>query len=272
MIRIMMYTKGTGSGHLTRINAVYRGFIRAQIPCEFIASARRSKYKHLLEPGIALCDTMTLPCDIDIFICDWRSDDFTDSLPPNIARLWIGLRRLGTMRSRFPEHYHVVAIEPGVKGDACIWPIISVWEDELLSRDDLVTLLGVSPGASIGLLCENGAYPKHVQAVFTQHLPSGTHLVKCSNSPYSEDTRTLSFYPVARLFKAVDYLVIGGGYNSIHEARCYADLGATTVINVGGDDQALRMSKMSRWEKRTGSQADVLARHIAHLYTALIDS
>ena len=267
---VYMYTKGMGSGHLTRINAVYKGFVRAKISCDFYASASRSKYKDFLESGIKLCKKKEFPKNIDIFICDWRSDEFTDALPKSMAKLWIGLRRLGTIKSDFPRHYHIIALEPEVKGSVCIWPVISVWRDELLTRKQLNKLLKMKSGRKVGLLCENGAYPKHLDRVFNQKLPKDTKLFKCSNSPYSEGRRNFSYYPVAKLFKAVDYLVIGGGYNSLHEARCYADLGKTTVINVGGDDQALRIKKIAKWEKKNNSSADELARYIFNLYKKTI--
>lgn len=259
-----------GSGHLTRINAVYKGFLRAKISCNFYASASRSKYKDFLEPGIKLCQKEGFPAQIDIFICDWRADKFVDSLPKNMAKLWIGLRRLGAIKSDFPKYYHIIAIEPGVKGEACIWPIISTWRDELLTKKQLAKLLKVKYGRKITLLCENGAYPKHLDAVFNQKVPKEVIAFKCSNSPYSKSRRDFSYYPVAKLFKAADYLVIGGGYNSLHEAHCYSDLSKIAVVNVGGDDQAQRISKIEKWGKKNNSEAEELANYIISCYKKII--
>src|SRR6266404_627286 len=167
-LRVLMYTMGMGSGHLTRINAMYKGFARAGIECDFFSSAHRSKYRNYLESGIILSDRENLPEELDLFICDWRSDMFTDKLPRQMAKSWVGLRRLGKIPSTFPDYYHVVAIEPSVKGHTCIWPVISTWPDELLTREELTDLLKVEPGARIGVLCENGAYPKHIAKVFDQ--------------------------------------------------------------------------------------------------------
>lgn len=255
-----------GSGHLTRINAVYKGFIRAKITCDFYASADRSKYKNFLYPGIKLFQKKEFPKNIDIFICDWKSDNFIDSLSSNAAKLWIGLRRLGKIKSDFPHYYHVIAIEPGVKGETCIWPIISTWRDELMTKRQLMKVLNIKSNRKIGLLCENGAYAKHIDKVFKHKLPKGVEFFKCSNSQYSEEKRNISYYPVAKLFKAVDYLVIGAGYNSLHEAHCYANLNKTIIVNVGGDDQGLRIKKMRAWEKCDNSMADSLARYIYQLY------
>lgn len=36
----------------------------------------------------------------------------------------------------------------------------------------------------------------------------------------------------------------------------------TTIVNVGGDDQAIRIKKAKRWSMGKGSQAHVLAEHI----------
>lgn len=265
--RVLMYTKGTGSGHLTRINAVYKGFVRAGIACEFFASADRSKYRDFLAPAIQLCEKANLPTDLDIFICDWRSDEFTNGLPRELAKTWIGLRRLGTMKVTFPSYYHVIAIEPGVKADACIWPVIATWPDELLTRAQLHELLGLDSCVKISLMCENGAYPKHVAAIFGQQVPDGIHAVRSSNSPYADGLRTINYYPVAETFAAADYLVIGAGYNSVHEALSYANLDTTSIIRVGGDDQALRLVKMPRWERGRGSRADELAAHIMDLHS-----
>lgn len=71
---------------------------------------------------------------------------------------------------------------------------------------------------------------------------------------------------LAKLFKAADYLVIGGGYNSFHEALSYADMTKTVIINVGGDDQAIRMQKAKDWDRGVGSQAHILARYIINYH------
>jgi len=265
-LKVYAYTKGTGSGHLTRINAVYKGFKRARIACDFYVSAHRSKYLEFLEPGIKLCKKGEFPRGVDIFICDWRSDSFVDSLPKRLAKTWIGLRRLGTMKVTFPSYFHVIAIEPGVKGDATIWPVISTWPDELVTRSRLRKIVGTRAKKKIALLCENGAYPKHVDRVFDKKIPKAYLRVKISNSPFAEGKRDLSYYPAARLFKAADYHVIGGGYNSLHEALSYADKSKISIINVGGDDQALRIKKSAQWERGRGSQAHVLAQYIVGLH------
>lgn len=267
-LSVLMYTKGMGSGHLSRINAVYKGFLRAGIPCEFFASAHRSKYRDYLESGIIVCDKEDLPNEVDLFICDWRSDEFTDKLRRTMARSWVGLRRLGNMSSTFPDHYHVVAIEPNVRGHQCIWPVISTWPEEILTRKELTDLLNVDPETRIGVLCENGAYPKHIARVFDQELPSDVRVFRCSNSQYAGLTRELNYYPVARLFGSVDYLVIGGGYNSVHEALSYGDLNKTRIVNVGGDDQAMRIKKSKNWERGRGSQAHILAEYLVDRITS----
>lgn len=59
--------------------------------------------------------------------------------------------------------------------------------------------------------------------------------------------------------------MIGGGYNSVHEALSYADMEKTKVNFVGGDDQKARIKNMSKWERGRGSQAHVLAEHIVKL-------
>jgi hypothetical protein len=264
-LKIYMYTRGTGSGHLTRVNAVYKGFVRAGIDCDFYASAYRSKYKSYLDPGIILSERDEFPESIDIFICDWLADDFVFDLPQNLAKVWVGLRRLGKIKSTFPNYFYVVAMELGVEGDICIWPIISTWEDELLTKEELHQLLHVPTGKPIGLLCENGAYPKHLDKVFSEKLPSNLKVFCSSNSPFAEGRRDINYYPIAKLFKAADYLVIGGGYNSVHEALSYADMEKTKVNFVGGDDQKARIKNMSKWERGRGSQAHVLAEHIVKL-------
>ena len=35
MMKVGMYTHGAGSGHLMRVNAVYKGFRRRNVPVEF---------------------------------------------------------------------------------------------------------------------------------------------------------------------------------------------------------------------------------------------
>ena len=262
MLNIYAYTKGTGSGHLTRINAVYKGFTRAGTKCKFYASAHRSKYLNFLESGIILCNKGEFPKKIDIFICDWRADVFIDGLPKKLAKTWIGLRRLGKIKATFPKYYHIIAIEPDVKGDICIWPIISTWPDELVTKRKLKNILKFEGDKKIGLLCENGAYPKHVDKVFKKKLPQNVCAFRISNSPFVQKKKDLSYYPVAKLFKAADYIVIGAGYNSFHEALSYANMDKTTIINVGGDDQVIRIKKAKKWITGKSSQAHVLAEHI----------
>ena len=263
MLNIYMYTRGTASGHLARINAVFKGFKRSRIACRFFACAPRSKYTELLESGITLCKKDEFPAHIDIFICDWGADDYVARLPFNVATTWIGLRRLGKMRKTFPTHFHVIAVEPSVKGDVLIWPIISTWADELVSRDAMCKILGVDENVEVALVCENGAYAKHIDTVFDSPLPTHLTTIRVSNSPHATEKRDLSYYPVAQLFDAVDYLVLGGGYNSVHEALSYADVNKTTFIHVGGDDQEQRMNKQQSWEKGRESQAHSLAQYIA---------
>lgn len=201
----------------------------------------------------------------DILICDWRSDPFINSLPKKLSKTWIGLRRLGKIKSTFPKYFHVIAIEPGVVGDVCVWPIINTWPDELVSRRRLKNILKFKGDNKIGLLCENGAYPKHVNRIFRRKLPENTKVFRISNSPFAEN-KDLSYYPVAKLFKAADYLVIGGGYNSFHEALSYADMANTTIINVGGDDQAIRIKNLKKFEQGIGSQAHILAKYIINYH------
>ena len=257
-----MYTKGAGSGHLTRVNAVFKGFKRANINCEFYASVYRSKFKKYLNPEIKLCKKIEFPSNIDIFICDWRSDDFIDSLPRNLAKFWVGLRRLGKMEVTFPEYFYIVAIEPDVKGNVCIYPIINTYSDELKTRTEFNVIVGANDNESVALLSENGAYPKHVQEIFNEQIEEKHKVIKGSNASFSKTDRDISYYPIAELFQVADYLVIGGGYNSVHEAMCYADLSKTKIINVGGDDQQLRIKKFMQWNRKTSSETHILAKHL----------
>lgn len=105
-----------------------------------------------------------------------------------------------------------------------------------------------------------------MDVVFNQKTNKEAVVFKCSNSPYSKGKCDFSYYPVAKLFKATNYLVIGGGYNSLHEARCYADMSKTIVVNVGGDDQAQRISKIDKWEKKNDSNAEELVKYIVNCY------
>lgn len=264
-VSVVMYTRGTGSGHIARINAVYRGFRRAKLPVTFHASAYRSKYLSLLDPGIRRLRREDFPERCDIFICDWSADAFVLGLPRSCARLWVGLKRLGTIPDEFPNYFHVVGIEPNVAADIIIWPIISTWHDDQLSRDEIQNLLNVNDARAIYLLCENGAYPKHLKPVFTFPLQHDGHLFRCSNSPFAGEIADIYYYPIARLFGGIDGLVLGGGYNSVHEALSHAKLEHTTFVRVGGDDQARRMRLSLNWEHGRDSASHELARHLYKL-------
>lgn len=259
-----MYTKGMGSGHLSRVNATYKGFVKAGIDVRFCACVYRSKYKHLLNPNIEVFEKDVFPDNIDVFICDWRSDEYTDNLPTSLAKLWIGLRRLGTIPSDFPLHYHIIAIEPTVKGDALFYPIINTYPDEIKDRQFLLEYLGLqADNQPIAILGENGAYPKHIETIFEHDLGIDNLLVfKSSNNEIAAKQRNINYYPLAELFKAVDYLVIGGGYNSVHEAMCYANLEKTKIIFVGGDDQKQRIKKVNKWQRKQEPENHKMANYI----------
>jgi hypothetical protein len=173
------------------------------------------------------------------------------------------------MKVTFPEFFYVVAIEPDVIGDVCIYPIISTYPDDLKNRQEFNAILGTNDEKPIALLCENGAYPKHVQKIFNEQVEGKYKVLKSSNTSFSETDRNISYYPIAELFQATDYLVIGGGYNSVHEAMCYADLSNTKVINVGGDDQQLRIKKFVKWERKPSSEAHTLAKHLIERFNKM---
>ncbi len=263
--RVLMYTKGIASGHLTRVNAVHKGFIRAGFDVDFFVVAPRSKYLGYLSPGIRVLMPDTLPSRVDIFICDWKADEFVESLQSSYSTIWIGLRRLGTIKSMFPEHFFVIAIEPTVPGDVTIWPILLTWRNELRPREELLRLVGVGKKQKIALLCENGAYAKHPPVVLDHRVEAEDYkYVRCSNSSYSTRNRDLDYYPIAQFFGAADHIVIGAGYNSVHEALCYVMQSNLTVLYVGGDDQVRRMQLLDKWREESpgDSQAGTLARYI----------
>lgn len=264
-VTILMYTFGTGSGHLMRVNAVLKGFLRTGVDVQFYVVAPRSKYLSYLHPGATLVTAKSLPAHVDIFICDWKADTFVDSIPTEFASLWVGLRRMGRIASRFPRHFLVVAIEPLVGGDMTLWPIISTWRDELVSEEEFRAITGTGPDERVALLCENGSYASHPKAIL-QAYPriEGMTSLKCSNSPFSEAYRDIDFAPIARLFARADCIVVGAGYNSIHECLCFSHPLRFTPILVGGDDQRRRLRHYLQWVDLCpgDSQAHVLARHL----------
>lgn len=142
----------------------------------------------------------------------------------------------------------------------------ATWADELLSREAVGSLLNIGNGKSI--YRENGAYAKHLAPVFSYKVPNGSHIRCCSNSPFADGSADISYYPIARLFAGVDGLGLGGGYNSVHEALSLANLGTTTFIRVGSDDQARRICLSREWECGRDSHSRELA---VHLYERLRD-
>lgn len=254
-----MYTHGTGSGHLSRINAVYSGFRRARIPVTFSMYAPRSKYRHLLFPGIRHIHSVSSLVDCDAFICDWGPDALVDSLAHKRSTKKFGIKRLGALKRHFDKSYYVFGAEPSVPCDRLIWPILSTYPDEVLSRKNALTLLNIADGRPVVLQVENGSYPKHLRPVFEAPTLPNAHVLRCSNAPYAEDQIDLCFNPIAKLFKAADQLILGAGYNSVHEALSYADLSKVDFIHVGGDDQRKRLACLSGWESGRGSRSDKLA-------------
>lgn len=271
-IRVLIYTKGIASGHLTRVNAVHKGFVRAGFDVDFFVVAPRSKYLDYLSSGIRVLSRNALPPQVDIFICDWKADDFVESLPKRFSRAWIGLRRMGKINSTFPARFYVVAVEPTVAGDASIWPVVLTWRDELRSREELLALVGAAEEERIALLCENGAYAKHPPVVLNHRVDIDDFVhVRCSNSPHAAGNRDLDYYPIAQFFAAADHVVVGAGYNSVHEALCYVQPSRLTVLHVGGDDQDGRIRLLDEWRQKCpgDSQAGVLATHIMDYFISL---
>jgi hypothetical protein len=197
--------------------------------------------------------------DCDIFICDQAADKAVLSLPADLAKVWIGLRRLGNKPTRFPAYFTKIGIEPMVKASTRVWPILSIWPDELFTPAEVRSLLNVHDDRPIRLVCENGITRKNVDRVFKRSGPFDGHIFYCSSNPASTRNSGFSYYPVAKFFKGVDSLVLGGGYNSVHEAICYADLKTTAFAVAGGDDQRLRLRKFRAWKRKPGSCADELA-------------
>jgi hypothetical protein len=254
-----MYTHGTGSGHLSRVNAVYSGFRRANISVSFAVYAPRSKYRHLLFPGIRPIREAGSLVECDAFICDWGPDPLVDSLPHKPSTKKFGLRRLGTIKRSFDDSYKVFGIEPGVSCDQLIWPILSTYPDELLSKKQALSMLNVIDERAVVLQCENGSYAKHIRPVFEAPTLPNANILRCSNAPYAVDQIDVCFNPIARLFKAADQLILGAGYNSVHEALSYADLSKVSFIKVGGDDQGKRLARLPGWESGRGSRSAELA-------------
>ena len=56
--------------------------------------------------------------------------------------------------------------------------------------------------------------------------------------------------------------IISSTYNSFHEALSYANMDNTKIVDVGGDDQAIRIKKHTGWPKGRDSQAHILAKYI----------
>jgi hypothetical protein len=261
-----MYTAGSGSGHLSRVNAVYKGFQRAGIGSEFFVVAPRTRYGRLLADGIVSITPRDMPETVDIFLCDWQADEFVHSLARERAGIWAGLVRLGTIPRRFPPHFYLVGLEPGVRAHVSIWPIIATWPDEILNRDEVCAVLGVDSSCRIALLCENGCFEKHLPPVLDFELSPEMTRIECSNSLHAASRANCrDIYPVAPLFGAIDHLVIGAGYNAVHEVRCYVRTATVELIRVGGDDQAARLARQAQWPARDGSRADELARHLVSI-------
>lgn len=264
-VTVLMYTFGAGSGHLARVNAILKGFVRVGVDVQFLVVAPRSKYLAYLHPSAKLVTAESLPVHVDIFVCDWKADAFVKSLAGEFASLWVGLRRMGRIPSTFPRRFLVVAMEPLVEGDVTIWPIISTWRDELVSEAEYRAITGTRPDQRVALLCENGSYASHPKKILQDHLPiEGIIKLKCSNSPVSRGYRDIDYAPIARLFSRADHIVIGAGYNSIHECLCFAEPSRFTAIRVGGDDQERRLRHYLDWADTCpgDSQAHVLANYL----------
>lgn len=258
-LRVLLYTYGTGSGHLARVNAVCKGLLRAVPSIDLSVVAPRTKYARLVEPRAQLIVPDCVPDSVDVLVCDWKADEYVESFARDYARLYVGLRRLGKIPSRFPDHYRVVSVEPRVRSETAIWPIISTFRDELATVEEFERIVGTSE--PVTLLCENGAYASHPNRVFSwSDQWDDSVVVRCSNSPHVAESRDLDYWPVARLFPHAHRIVIGAGYNSIHEALAFADLDRVFAIRVGGDDQEQRLRHYRTWAdecKRDSASEDL---------------
>lgn len=261
-LKITMYTFGMGSGHLARVNAVAKGFFRTSRNIEFSVIAPRTKYKHLLDRRIQVLDSVEQQAYSDIFICDWKADDRVRALNKSRASLWVGLKRMGRIPSNFPSHYLVVGIEPLVTADIRVWPIISTFRDELLTRLEFEEI--VQTTERVTLVCENGAFASHPTKLFSKvaQNSSPNRVLTCSNSPYVSDSVGLNYWPIARIFPHAEKIVVGGGYNSIHECLSFCrNLEHFDAFFVGGDDQKRRLKHYRGWYE--GHPKDSQARELA---------
>jgi len=257
---IVMYTHGSGSGHLTRINAVYRGLERLGRAFSFHLVAPRSNYLNLRLPGITLVDLSLIPERIDLFICDWRYTEELGALSRDRATRWFALCRLGTIPRRFPDWFDTVAIEPNVRANHLVWPIISTFSDEMLCRSDARKKLGLPDEGQCVFVFENGSYAKHVETVFTEPLPSDAMVVRSSLSRHASGLESnLQCYPIAPYLRAADLIITGAGYNATHELRALAPTVDRRLLAVGGDDQKRRIELEASWPSAQDSAAISLA-------------
>ena len=256
-----MYTHGSGSGHLTRVNAVYRGFLELGLPLLFYLIAPRSKYLAYRSTGIQFVDLQELPEKLDIFICDWRYQEELANLAQERARRWFGLCRLGKIPRRFPTWFSTIAIEPGVRAQHTVWPIISTFRRDLLSREDSRAQLALPQDRQVVFLFENGCYAKHVERVLRTEVPDDVCVYRSTCNPSADSgTNFQQCYPIARYLNAADLIVSGAGYNVVHEVRTLVPHIARQLLVVGGDDQCRRLKLEPTWPERVDSAAPELAR------------
>jgi competence ComEA-like helix-hairpin-helix protein len=193
-----------------------------------------------------------------------------DAIEAHPEQTWVWIRRpmwqpaVEPKALRFSGFFDRV-IEPGEFAEAAdegptvrlreeaitVPPILFCDEDEVLSREDAEADLGLEPGRT-HVLIQLGEVPQHQRDFMMQACAShilqypGTDVVVLQ-SAISESLvlppavfRLGATYPIARLYRAFDFVMSAAGYNSYHELIGFQIPAAFFPVRKPLDNQAAR--------------------------------
>ncbi len=274
-IRILHWTVGKGTGHIKRVNALWRGFALAGCRVDYYLFAPQSMFLEVLNPHVRVWQE-GFPDTFDLLIIDQRLDRF----PLEFAGLASTLVQLCKLSTRLDGHPDVLATLKRVSFENCAVTrdmdlpydgcLIDADPEEVLSeseaRDALSELTGLPMSGRLALTqantCEAEAackfllrgmgkllnsYPTVV--VNTGHLASlHDRLLDEALKHPGRKVVLLDINPMLPYIRAFDHLHIPIGYNTYCESQLFVRASCSYEA-MHPRDQHLRLEELPEVER-----------------------
>lgn len=160
---------------------------------------------------------------------------------------WLSLRLPGGQVVPInPEAYDLaLSCEPGFlpPGFSPIEPVVIRNRDEILSRDEARSRLGVPEGKRLCVIARNG-YDGELEALLDRHSAPGDewHVLTMTNRDGS------GVFPLADYAAAIDLLISGGGYATFYETRYFGIPAQLEAFDRNAEDIGWRLRENAGYE------------------------